>query len=447
MKKKTFWIILGFLAGLILLIVVLKSAGVIGKKEIIKVAVDKASYRDITEVVTASGEIYPEIEVKVSSDVSGEIMELPVKEGDSVTKGQEVARIYADIYSSITQHSSATLSMSEAQLANAKAGLGSFKAKLDQAKATYERDKTLVDQKVISQVEYEQAESAYEGALSDYNAALQQIKGAQFSVASAQADLSQAEDNLHRTVITAPMTGIISVLDVKKGERVVGTAQMAGTEIMRVADMDVMEVRVNVGENDIPKVNYGDTALIEVDAYNDRKFKGIVTQIASSSTDVSQQTTSTASSAEQVTNYIVHVRIFHDSYADLFDPKHPRNYPLRPGMSATVDIQTRTHHHVLSVPINAVTTRENLDSTATGNPAMASSGSNSGNPPEVVFLLGKDGRVRMQKVTTDIQDDNFIQVTSGLKEGDQVVTSPYSAVSKTLSDSTRVQVVPKNQLF
>jgi HlyD family secretion protein len=244
------------------------------------------------------------------------------------------------------------------------------------------------------------------------------------------------------------MSGIISVLDVKKGERVVGTAQMTGTEIMRIADMSVMEVQVDVGENDVPKVNYGDTALIEVDAYNGRKFKGTVTKIAPSSQAAAQQqsgSSSASSSAEEVANYTVHIRILYSSYADLIDPKHPKNFPLRPGMSASVNIETRTHNHVLSVPISAVTTRSDLhvaakakDSSLPNTPSQ---------PAEIVFVLKQDNIVRLQQVKTDIQDDNFIEVTSGLKEGDLVVSAPYSAISRTLKDSVKVQVVPKGQLF
>jgi HlyD family secretion protein len=453
MKKKTLYYIIGALALLIIVLLILKHAGVIGKNDATKVSVDKVAYRNITETVSASGTVYPEVEVKVSSDVSGEITDLPVKEGDSVTKGQVVAKIYADVYSSIAQMAEAQVSQMQAQLANATDALGSYKAKLDQAKATYDRDKKLLAQKVISQSEFEQDESAYFSAESDYNAAKQQIKSAEFGVKNAKASLSQAEDNLNRTTITAPMSGIISVLDVKKGERVVGTAQMTGTEIMRIADMSVMEVRVDVGENDIPKVNYGDTAIIEIDAYNNRKFTGIVTQIAPSSDAAASQTSTTSSStssAEEVTNYDVHIRILRSSYEDLFDPKHPRNLPLRPGMSASVNIETQTHDHVLSVPINAVTTRDNLTNNTINqnntNNADTST-SSSGTVNEVVFVVRKDNTVKLQKVTTDIQDDNYIEVTSGLKEGQEVVTAPYSAVSRTLTDSAAVKVVPQSQLF
>ncbi|PJJ74632.1 HlyD family secretion protein [Thermoflavifilum aggregans] len=446
MKKRSLYTIIGLLVVGVIVLLVLKSKGVIGGSDAVKVAVDTATYRDITQVVTASGKIYPETEVRVSSDVSGEIVDLPVQEGDSVHRGQVVARVYADIYSSIVQQQQAILKQAEAQYANAKAALGSYKAQLDQAKYTYERDKQLLQQKVIAQSEFEQAESAYYSALANYEAAQQQVRSAEYAVQSAKANLSQAQDNLRRTTITAPMDGIVSVLDVKKGERVVGTAQMAGTEIMRIADMNVMEVRVDVGENDIPKVQLGDTAIIEVDAYNDRKFKGYVTQVAPSSQAVAQQTSTAAtlsSSADQVANYTVHIRILRSSYADLFDPKRPRFFPLRPGMSASVNIQTETRHHVLAVPINAVALR-NISSKKNQNNATLT---NSTDQQEVVFKLTGQNLVRMVPVKTGIQDDNYIQIESGLNAGDVVVSAPYNAVSKTLNDSTKVKVVPHQQLF
>ncbi|MCL6523459.1 MAG: efflux RND transporter periplasmic adaptor subunit [Thermoflavifilum sp.] len=445
MKKRTLYTIAGILLVIVIVLLVLKSKGVIGGNDAVRVAVDTANYRTITQIVTASGKIYPETEVRVSSDVSGEIVDLPVQEGDSVRKGQVVARVYADIYSSIVQQQQAILKQAEAQYANAQAALGAYKARLDQAKYTYDRDKQLLQQKVIAQSEFEQAESAYYSALADYEAAQQQVKSAQFAVQSAKANLSQAQDNLRRTTIVAPMDGIVSVLDVKKGERVVGTAQMAGTEIMRIADMNVMEVRVDVGENDIPKVQLGDTAIIEVDAYNNRKFIGIVTQVAPSSQAVAQQTSTAAalsSSADQVANYTVHIRILRSSYADLFDPKRPRFFPLRPGMSASVNIQTETHHHVLAVPINAVALR-NLPNK---NHAARTANMNTAQQEVVFKLVGKD-LVRMVPVKTGIQDDNYIEIDSGLQVGDIVVTAPYNAVSKTLKDSTQVKVVPQQQLF
>ncbi|WP_291908128.1 efflux RND transporter periplasmic adaptor subunit [Chitinophaga sp. CB10] len=452
MKKKTLYWLIGILGSLIVLLLILKKAGVIGKEEGIKVATEKAGRKNIIEVVTASGKIYPEVEVKVSSDVSGEITDLLVQEGDSVKKGQVLARIYADIYGSMVDKAAASVSQSQAQLANTTAALNSYKARLDQNKAAYNRNKELLDQKVISRSEFETAEAAYLASLADYNAALQQINSNKYAVASAQANLTEANKNLGRTTINAPMGGIVSLLSVKKGERVVGTAQMTGTEMLRIADMNAMEVQVDVGENDIPKVKYGDTAIIEVDAYNNRKFKGIVTQIASSSKGAATATAAT-SSAEQVTNYIVHIRILAESYADLMTATSGgrKIYPFRPGMSASVDIQTRHVNNVLAIPINAVTTRD--QDTVKGekkvqdNTTPGSSESTKPELNEVVFVLQKDMTVKMVKVTTGVQDDTNIEILSGLKEGDEIITAPYSAVSRTLSNGKKVKVVPKAQLF
>lgn len=452
-RKKLVYAILALVVAVILYFVFFG-----GKKdEGIKVSAEKAAKRDIIEVVSATGKIYPEIEVKVSSDVSGEITDLLVEEGDSVKRGQVLAKIYADVYGSMRDKASAAVSQSQAQLANSSATIAAFKAKLDQAKIVYDRNIKLVEDKVIARSEFETADATYKAALADYNAALQQVNSNKFAVQSAQANLTEANTNLGRTTILSPMNGIVSMLPVKKGERVVGTAQMAGTEMLRIADMKVMEVRVDVGENDIPKVKYGDTAVIEVDAYNNRKFKGLVTQIASSSKDAASAT-STSSSADQVTNYIVHIRVLPESYADLYDPKHPNVFPLRPGMSASVDIQTRYGKSVLSIPINAVTTRDMND---TGS--LAKKGGKDGAPKpapatedgvekkkdirEVVFVLQTDNTVRMQEVTIGIQDDNNIEIRSGLKEGEQVIFAPYAAVSRELENRKKVKPVGKNELF
>ncbi|MBO9152676.1 efflux RND transporter periplasmic adaptor subunit [Chitinophaga sp. GCM10012297] len=450
-KRLLFWTI----GGLIVLIVLFALVKGSGKDEGIKVAIDKVAKKDIIEVVSASGKIFPEIEVKVSSDISGEITDLMVEEGDSVVKGQVLARIYADIYGSARDRAAAAVSQSQAELANSDAALSAFKARLDQSKAAFDRNAELLKQKVISRSEFETAEATYKAAQSDYNAALQRINSSKFAVSSAQANLTEANKNLGRTTILAPMGGTVSLLSVKKGERVVGTAQMTGTEMLRIADMATMEVQVDVGENDIPKVKFGDSALIEVDAYTNRKFKGLVTQIASSSKGAATATAAT-SSAEQVTNYVVHIRILPSSYADLIDPKFPRRFPFRPGMSANVDIQTHTEKQVLAIPINAVTTRNPADTAKKdqpkkGGPAQPDNGAVAEEGKrefkEVVFLLQKDNTVKMAEVTVGIQDDNNIQVITGLKEGQEVISGPYTAVSRQLENGKKVKVVPKNQLF
>jgi HlyD family secretion protein len=459
MKKRWIWIGVGLLL-LIVALLGLKAAGVIGKEESTKVSVEKVVKRSITEVVTASGKVYPEVEVKISPDISGEIVELTVQEGDSVLKGQLLARIYADIYATQRDQAAAGVTQQQAQVQNASASLESFKARLEQTEKQYKRQKQLFDDKVISRLEFEQAESAYLTAKADYNAAQQSIRSGQAGVQSARASLERAQKDLGRTSVLAPMNGVVSLLNVKKGERVVGNSMMAGTEMMRVADMRVIEVRVDVGENDIPKVKIGDTAIVEVDAYSKRKFKGIVTQIASTNRGVGG---STQVSSTDVTNYEVRIRLDPTSYQDLFDPTRPKSFPFRPGMSASADIQTKTHADVLSVPINAVTTRDKSD---TGKVAMTEkkakkpetqTNNNDNNKEdnkgdiedleEVVFVMQKDGTVKRIKVRTDIQDMSHIEVLSGVKEGDEVVTGPYTVVSKMLRDGMKVKVVPKEELF
>jgi HlyD family secretion protein len=292
--------------------------------------------------------------------------------------------------------------------------------------------------------------------MANYMAALQSVRGNEAGAASARYNLDVAAKNLSRSTVVSPIDGVVSLLSIKKGERVVGNSMMAGTEMMRVADMSRIEAIVDVGENDIPKIRLGDSALVTVDAYNNRKFKGIVTQIASSVTTAAGTSTTTVSTND-VTNYKVHIRLSPDSYKDLIDPKRPRAFPFRPGMSASADIQTNTHTHVLAVPINAVAVREK----GTDNAVLGSSdesgndnknevrvsGSNAGDLDEVVFLRQPGDTVRKVKVRTDIQDINYIEVTDGVKEGDEVITGPYSIVSKTLKSGTRVKVVPKEKLF
>lgn len=445
MSKSLKWIIISLVA-IIVLLVVLKVTGVMGKDEGTQVTAEKAESRTITEVVTASGKIFPEIEVKVSPDISGEIVELNVEEGDTVRKGQVLAKIYADIYQSQRQQAAAVVSQSEAQVNNAKAQLLALQATLDQAQSTYNRQKKLLSDKVISQSEYEQAEQAYLSAKAQYNAGKASINATQANVQGAEASLTTAEKDMSRATIVAPMDGVISLLAVKKGERVAGNSFNVGTEMMRIADLNSIEAQVDVGENDIPKVKLGDTALVEVDAYTGRKFKGIVYKIANPVTN----DLSTSSSSATVTNYQVHIRILPDSYKDLMKKGQP--FPFRPNMTASADIQTQTHTNALSVPLNAVTTREkktdkSKDSTATVSNDTSTVDNADDDIEEVVFVIGSDGRVHKKPVKTDIQDINYIQITDGIKAGDMVVTGPYDVVSKLLADSTKVKVVTKDELL
>ncbi|HTM93172.1 MAG TPA: efflux RND transporter periplasmic adaptor subunit [Flavisolibacter sp.] len=415
-----------------------------------KVTAEKAEKRTIIETVNASGKVYPEVEVKISPDISGEIVELNVQEGDSVKRGQVLARIYADIYSSQRDEAAARVTQSQATVANSEAGLNALKAQLDQAKLTYDRYKKLHDEKVISDAEFEQYETQYRTAQSQYNAAQQNIRSLRAATQSTRTSLDAANKNLSRTVLVSPMNGVISSLSVKKGERVAGNSFALGTEMMRVAEMDVMEVRVDVGENDIVKVSIGDSADIEVEAYNNRKFKGVVTQIASS--------TKTAQTATgDVTNYEVRIRIDPSSYSDLVDPSKPKKFPFRPGMNASADIKTKRKDNVVSVPIASVAARvkgsdksvaDEKKEKEKGKDPDAEEVSISGDElEEVVFVIKPDGTVEKRTVTTGIQDMNFIEITTGLKEGEQIVTAPFDAVNKTMKSGDKVNIVPKDKLF
>ena len=455
MSKKIWWII-GILVVVIIALVVLKKSGAIGKEEGIKVATEKITKRTIIETVSASGKVYPEDERKVSSDVSGEVVEMYVEEGDSVRKGQILARVFADVLTSARDRASSVVNQQQAQVGNTEASLEAFEARLNQAKLNYDRQKKLFDDKVISRSEFETAESQYLTARADLNAARQTIRSGKASVQSAQASLTEANKNLSRTSVVSPMNGIVSLLAVKKGERVSGNSFSLGTEIMRVADMNRIEVRVDVGENDIPKVKIGDSAIVEVDAYNDRKFKGVVTKISSSSTSAS----SIATSASDVTNYKVYILIDAASYADLIDPAKSKNLPFRPGMSASADIMTTKHENIIAVPILAVTTRDKNEKEsktkakeaddkkkAQGQEVSTDNAVMTDDMEEVVFIVLADGTVKKVPIRTNIQDNEYIEVMSGIKEGDMVISAPYNTISKILKDGLKVQVVAKDKVY
>ncbi len=455
MSKKIWWII-GILVVVIIALVVLKKSGAIGKEEGIKVATEKITKRTIIETVSASGKVYPEDERKVSSDVSGEVVEMYVEEGDSVRKGQILARVFADVLTSARDRASSVVNQQQAQVGNTEASLEAFEARLNQAKLNYDRQKKLFDDKVISRSEFESAESQYLTARADLNAARQTIRSGKASVQSAQASLTEANKNLSRTSVVSPMNGIVSLLAVKKGERVAGNSFSLGTEIMRVADMNRIEVRVDVGENDIPKVKIGDSAIVEVDAYNDRKFKGVVTKISSSSTSAGAITTS----ASDVTNYKVYILIDAASYADLIDPAKSKNLPFRPGMSASADIMTTKHENIIAVPILAVTTRDKNEKEskakakeaddkkkAQGQEVSTDNAVMTDDMQEVVFIVSADGTVKKVPIRTNIQDNEYIEVMSGIKEGDMVVCAPYNTISKILKDGLKVQVVAKDKVY
>jgi HlyD family secretion protein len=434
MKKRTR--ILLIIAGLIIVLGILgKTMGWFGKKPGIEVAVDKASLRNITEMVSANGKIQPEVEVKISADVSGEIVELHVKEGQKVQKGEHLLTINPDLIQSAADRVAAALNQTKANLANAKARENQARANFTNAELSFNRSKKLRDQQAISAAEYDAAVAQFETAKGELEAAKQSVFAAEYAVNSAQASLKEANDNLNRTRIYAPTDGTISKLNVELGDRVVGTAQMSGTELLRIANLSEMEVSVDVNENDIVRIQLNDTANVEVDAYGDRVFKGIVTEIANSSKSAGD----IMNSADQVTNFSVKIRILRSSYADLLDTAKAHLSPFRPGMSATVDVLTETQTNVISVPIMAVTTRAIEDTNRSKNAGEAEI-------DEVVFVH-QNGKIRKVKVKTGIQDMNHIRILEGIKVNDEVVSAPYTAISKLLRDSMDVVVVDAGSLY
>lgn len=438
MKKRTVrWVIISLLVALVFIIIIAKS----NSDDSPRVAIDKAAPHTITEVVTASGKIYPETQVKISPEVSGEITELNVAEGDSVRAGQVLVKINPAIYGSIVNQAQASVEQSRAQAQNAGSMVGQAQSQYELALAAYNRNKKLFENKVISQLEFEQADAQYRSAKATYEGSRSTSAGGQFGVQGAQASLSQARENLRKTTIISPRAGIISQLGVKLGERVVGTAQMAGTDMLTIADMSRLEVRVDVSETDIAKVHVGDTVLVNAEAYRNRKFKGLVSKI-----DVSSVGSSNAlqASTDQVTNYTVRIYILPASYEDLSASLPKGAFVFKPGMSASVEIQTHRELNVLSVPVNAVTTRDWPDSLKKKNKALSASDA----IRQVVFVYdAKTKMVKLVDVSTGIQDNDNIQILTGLKDGEQVVVAPYSAITRTLEDKSKVQVVDKSKLF
>ena len=414
-NKKILKILVPVVIVLLILAVYGKKAGWFGKALTVKVAVENAEKRTIIETITANGKIQPEKEVKISPDVSGEIVELTVKEGDPVEKGQLLLRIKPDTYISQRDRSMAAISSSRARLAQSE-------AQFTQAELSFNRSKQLYAEQTISESDFEQAQASYSVAKADVDAA-------KFAVISSEASLKEANEMLVKTSIYAPISGTVSMLLVELGERVAGTNLMAGTELLRVADLSRMEAQVQVNENDIPRVKLGDTATIEVDAYLDHKFKGIVTEIANSAK-------TTGVSADQVTNFDVKILVLADSYQQLINAGDKN--PFRPGMSATVDISTQSKADVITVPIQSVTTRTDttkITSTVSDKEIRT-----------IVFIT--DGQYALAKdVKTGIQDNSYIEITSGVSVGDRVISAPFSAISKKLSDSTLIEIVKKEVLF
>jgi HlyD family secretion protein len=447
MKNK--WIIIGIvlIIAVLVTLVILKKKGVIGNEHTQKVTVEEVSSKTIIETVTANGKIQPEKDIKVSPFIGGEVVELTVKEGDQVTSGQLLAKIDPEQYRTAYARSEAALNSQKAAVANAKASVAQAEAEYVQSQLDFNRNKGLWEKQVISNADFEKIKANFQVSKSRVDAAKESLKSAEYQVKSSEASLREAKENLTRTAVFAPQDGTVSLLSVEKGERVQGASQFsAGTELMRIANLNNMEVHVEVNENDIVRVSMGDTAIIEVDAYLKEKFKGIVTEIATSAN-------TQGTSADQVTNFDVKVLMLSKSYKHLSDGKPEGFSPFRPGMSASVDIQTEVRKDVPCIEIAAVTTRNDTTGrTLTSYEKRKQEKEKKAKYEqekeikEYVFLY-QDGTAVMQEVKTGIQDNKYIEIKSGLSEGDKVITGPYIAVSKTLKNRDKVEKTTKDKLF
>jgi HlyD family secretion protein len=435
---------------LLVLLLGAKFAGLIGGEKLEKVTVDKAGDKKVVETVTASGKIQPETEVKLSSEVSGEVTELLVKEGDVVKKGQLLCKVRPDVLQSGYERAVASYNSQKASVAASQQQLIQTQANFVNSEATYKRNVELYNKKVISTSEFDAAKAAYLTAKANLASAKENVTGAKFSLEQNGANVKEAGANLAKTTIFSPVDGVVSKLSIELGDRILGTSQMAGTEIMRISNLTTMEVNVEVNENDINRVNVGDSASIEIDAFADKKFKGVVTEIASSSTSVGTTTTS----VDQVTNFSVKVRLLADSYSAVKGGAKDLPSPFRPGLSATVDIESESENS-LAVPIQAVFT----DSKANDDAKAATSGNdqnqekqksklNDKKVKQYVYLFdSKTSTVKKAEVTTGIQDDQYIVVKTGLKAGQEIVSGPYSAVQNKLKDGLKVEKTTKDKLF
>lgn len=432
-SKNRTWLWIGGALALVLIILVVM---VNSRKEKVYVTIEQSERRNLIETVTANGTIQPEVEVKISSEVSGEIIELYVKEGDSVKKGDLLLQVNPDISESNVERARASVNNAKANLASAKARVQQAEARFKQAETSFERSKKLFNDKVISSLEFEQAETEFLSAKGELEAARRSVEAASYTVKSLESTLSGEQKTLNRTSIFAPMDGIVSKLNVEKGERVLGTIQMTGTELLRIADFTTMELSVDVGESDIIRVTVGDTAEIEVDAYDDRTFIGIVKEVANSAKNLGVTT-----NTDQVTNFEVKITLLHSSYDDLLEMYPTKASPFLPGMSGMADIRTKSASNVISVPIEAVTLREvKSDSSSVKEEGKEDE------KEEVVFVF-ENGKAVMTPVKTGVQDSRYIEIKSGLEEKKDIISGPYSVVSRSLKDGELVEEKSKGEVY
>ena len=442
--NKTLKIILIILGSILVLAILLKV--IFRGEDTTKVKVALVETRDISETVSANGKIQPEVDVKISSQVSGQIIELPVKEGDVVKEGDLLLKIQPDIYEAAYNRAVAAVNNSKSNLANAKAMLSQIEARFVASELTYNRSKELFNQGAISQAEWDTAKANYEVAQSEVDAGKESVRAAEFSIMSANASLKEASDNLSRTTILAPKSGTITALVKEVGESVLGNSMMAGEIIMSVSDLQTMEVDVEVNESDIVRVQLGDSVDIEVDAFNERIFTGLVTEIGNTAINASG-----ASSLDAVTNFSVKVRILEESYTDLIKEESTTS-PFRPGMSANVEIKTESLLDVTCVPIKAISVRTDTSKTESSNkrsfgPPQVSSGSKDEEEKfECVLVVNENNNtVELRVVSTGIQDIDYIQITEGLKEDELIVISPYRAVKSLTSGENIEYTKPKEE--
>ncbi len=416
--------ILGIIIAVLIVVLVIGSnKGWFNGGAKITVNAEAVEKRTIVETVTASGKIYPVTQVSISAEISGEIVDLPVKEGDKVKEGDLLMRINPDLYESQVEQAQAGLDNTKAQLATARARVLQSKLQFDNAKIAFDRSAQLLKDKVIAQMDYEQSQLAYETSKAEYEIAQESVTAMEFTVKSSEAMLREMRNNYKRTSIYAPAAGTVVGLNKKKGEKVLGTIQMTGDQLMSIADLTQMEIQVDVSENDVLRIDVGDTANIEVDAYLNRKFKGVVFQIANSAGSGSVL----SAVSDQATNFKVKIYLLPESYADLMKESNGK-YPFYPGMSATVEIKTDVQRNILSIPIQAITTRE--DTTDTNKDKKIN---------EIVYVLDGE-KAKEVIVTSGLQDDNFIQIKTGLTEGEKVISGPYNTITNVLKDGDMVNV-------
>ncbi len=430
-SNKVLYILIGVVVFLVVFAVIGKSQGWVGQKKSMEVEVSTVSKATIVEIVSASGSVQPVVEVKISPEVPGEIIDLAIEEGDSVTRGDFLLKIRPDNFLSILERTRANYNQQKANLEDAKARQARAEATHKRAELEYKRQKSLFAEKVISEADFQLSEANYNVALQDMKSAVQNVEAAKYIVQSSQASVNEATENLQLTRIEAPMSGIVSKLSVEKGETVVGTSQMQGTEMLRIADLGKMEVRVDVNENDIIRISEGDEAIIDVDSYSymDIKFKGVVTQIANSA--------NSKVSGDAVTEFEVRIKILNSSYADLIKEKGMK-YPFRPGMTASVDIITETKKDILTVPLAAVTTRKAESEDEEGESDNENENNLNQELNEVVFVI-EEGKAKKLIVKTGISDFERIEILEGLTDGQEVISGPFLAVSKRLKDGEGVE--------